>query len=203
MLIVPTIMCGGAGTRLWPASRDSMPKHLLPMLGGASTFPAHAAALQGRAGVRSAGHHHLRRLALPDRRSTGRHRHGGGHHPRAEPAGFRRCGGRGRPARGDPPRRCALPDLGGGSHDQRRGGLLRGCARGRPLRGQRPDHDAGHRADRARDRLWLHRAGRRHRGHAILHAEGVQGEAGGGCRGALHRRRLPVEQRQFPVQARP
>ena len=38
MLIVPTIMCGGAGTRLWPASRDSMPKHLLPMLGGPSTF---------------------------------------------------------------------------------------------------------------------------------------------------------------------
>jgi mannose-1-phosphate guanylyltransferase / mannose-6-phosphate isomerase len=38
MLIIPTIMCGGAGTRLWPASRESMPKHLLPMLGGLSTF---------------------------------------------------------------------------------------------------------------------------------------------------------------------
>ncbi len=38
MLIIPTIMCGGAGTRLWPASRDSLPKHLLPMLGGPSTF---------------------------------------------------------------------------------------------------------------------------------------------------------------------
>ncbi len=38
MQIIPTIMCGGAGTRLWPASRDSLPKHLLPMLGGPSTF---------------------------------------------------------------------------------------------------------------------------------------------------------------------
>lgn len=38
MIIVPTIMCGGAGTRLWPASRESMPKHLLPMMGGLSTF---------------------------------------------------------------------------------------------------------------------------------------------------------------------
>jgi mannose-1-phosphate guanylyltransferase / mannose-6-phosphate isomerase len=38
MLIIPTIMCGGAGTRLWPASRDSFPKHLLPLNGGLSTF---------------------------------------------------------------------------------------------------------------------------------------------------------------------
>jgi mannose-1-phosphate guanylyltransferase/mannose-6-phosphate isomerase len=38
MLIIPTIMCGGAGTRLWPASRESLPKHLLPMFGGLSTL---------------------------------------------------------------------------------------------------------------------------------------------------------------------
>lgn len=38
MQIIPTIMCGGAGTRLWPASRDSFPKHLLPLNGGPSTF---------------------------------------------------------------------------------------------------------------------------------------------------------------------
>jgi mannose-1-phosphate guanylyltransferase / mannose-6-phosphate isomerase len=37
-MIIPTIMCGGAGTRLWPASRDSMPKHLLPLFDGMSTF---------------------------------------------------------------------------------------------------------------------------------------------------------------------
>jgi mannose-1-phosphate guanylyltransferase / mannose-6-phosphate isomerase len=37
-MIIPTIMCGGAGTRLWPSSRDSMPKHLLPLFDGLSTF---------------------------------------------------------------------------------------------------------------------------------------------------------------------
>ncbi|WP_336489759.1 sugar phosphate nucleotidyltransferase, partial [Methylobacterium nigriterrae] len=25
-LIYPVILCGGSGTRLWPASRESMPK---------------------------------------------------------------------------------------------------------------------------------------------------------------------------------
>lgn len=32
-LIQPVILCGGAGTRLWPASRKSMPKQFLPLLG--------------------------------------------------------------------------------------------------------------------------------------------------------------------------
>jgi mannose-1-phosphate guanylyltransferase / mannose-6-phosphate isomerase len=36
--IVPVIMCGGAGTRLWPISRDSMPKQFVPLLGDQSTF---------------------------------------------------------------------------------------------------------------------------------------------------------------------
>jgi mannose-1-phosphate guanylyltransferase len=36
--IVPVIMCGGAGTRLWPVSRESMPKQFVPLLGEASTF---------------------------------------------------------------------------------------------------------------------------------------------------------------------
>ena len=36
--IIPVVMCGGAGTRLWPVSRDSMPKQFIPLLGGASTF---------------------------------------------------------------------------------------------------------------------------------------------------------------------
>ena len=36
--IVPVIMCGGAGTRLWPISRESMPKQFVPLIGGVSTF---------------------------------------------------------------------------------------------------------------------------------------------------------------------
>src|SRR3569623_2118572 len=36
--IVPLIMCGGAGTRLWPASRESRPKQFLSLFGDRSTF---------------------------------------------------------------------------------------------------------------------------------------------------------------------
>src|SRR5579872_5493889 len=37
-LIVPLIMCGGAGTRLWPASREGRPKQFLRLFGRYSTF---------------------------------------------------------------------------------------------------------------------------------------------------------------------
>jgi mannose-1-phosphate guanylyltransferase len=36
--IVPVIMCGGAGTRLWPISRESMPKQFVPLVGQETTF---------------------------------------------------------------------------------------------------------------------------------------------------------------------
>jgi mannose-1-phosphate guanylyltransferase/mannose-6-phosphate isomerase len=36
--IIPLIMCGGAGTRLWPASREGRPKQFLPLFGPLSTF---------------------------------------------------------------------------------------------------------------------------------------------------------------------
>lgn len=36
--IVPLIMCGGAGTRLWPASRERRPKQFLRLFGPRSTF---------------------------------------------------------------------------------------------------------------------------------------------------------------------
>lgn len=37
-LIRPVIMCGGSGTRLWPASREAYPKQFVPLLGSRSTF---------------------------------------------------------------------------------------------------------------------------------------------------------------------
>lgn len=37
-LIVPTILCGGSGSRLWPASRDSYPKQFLALTGQESLF---------------------------------------------------------------------------------------------------------------------------------------------------------------------
>jgi mannose-1-phosphate guanylyltransferase/mannose-6-phosphate isomerase len=36
--IIPLIMCGGAGTRLWPASREVYPKQFLTLFGPRSTF---------------------------------------------------------------------------------------------------------------------------------------------------------------------
>ncbi len=47
--IHPVILCGGAGTRLWPASRESMPKPFIPLLPGGSTFQATLARLAGAA----------------------------------------------------------------------------------------------------------------------------------------------------------
>ena len=37
-IIQPVIMCGGSGTRLWPASRESMPKQFIPLLQDLSSF---------------------------------------------------------------------------------------------------------------------------------------------------------------------
>lgn len=38
MALYPVIMCGGAGTRLWPASRPSRPKQFIPLAGDRSLF---------------------------------------------------------------------------------------------------------------------------------------------------------------------
>src|SRR5258708_1996629 len=47
--IIPVVMCGGAGTRLWPVSRESMPKQFAALIGQGSTF-----------------HHVLRRISDPE-----------------------------------------------------------------------------------------------------------------------------------------
>ena len=36
--ILPVIMCGGAGTRVWPESRETMPKQFIALMGPRSTF---------------------------------------------------------------------------------------------------------------------------------------------------------------------
>lgn len=38
--IVPVILCGGSGTRLWPRSRKAMPKPFLPLVGDKTLFEA-------------------------------------------------------------------------------------------------------------------------------------------------------------------
>lgn len=36
--IVPVILCGGSGTRLWPKSRAAKPKPFLPLVGESTLF---------------------------------------------------------------------------------------------------------------------------------------------------------------------
>src|SRR5262245_7822748 len=36
--IVPVLLAGGAGTRLWPVSRDALPKQFLPLVGERSSY---------------------------------------------------------------------------------------------------------------------------------------------------------------------
>jgi mannose-1-phosphate guanylyltransferase/mannose-6-phosphate isomerase len=40
MNIIPVILCGGSGTRLWPLSRKSLPKQFVPLIGGKSLLLA-------------------------------------------------------------------------------------------------------------------------------------------------------------------
>jgi mannose-1-phosphate guanylyltransferase / mannose-6-phosphate isomerase len=47
-LLLPVIMCGGAGTRMWPESRESLPKQFIPLLGERSTFQTTAAMFADR-----------------------------------------------------------------------------------------------------------------------------------------------------------
>lgn len=49
MAILPVILCGGSGTRLWPLSHQSYPKQFVPLFGGRSLLQitAESVALQG------------------------------------------------------------------------------------------------------------------------------------------------------------
>jgi mannose-1-phosphate guanylyltransferase / mannose-6-phosphate isomerase len=36
--VIPVVLCGGTGTRLWPVSREGLPKQFIPLIGDRSTF---------------------------------------------------------------------------------------------------------------------------------------------------------------------
>ena len=46
--IVPVILAGGAGMRLWPVSRESMPKQFVPLVGKRSLFQESVLRLKGQ-----------------------------------------------------------------------------------------------------------------------------------------------------------
>lgn len=46
-MILPVILCGGSGTRLWPMSREHYPKQLLPLLGERSMLQDTISRLEG------------------------------------------------------------------------------------------------------------------------------------------------------------
>ena len=48
--IIPVILCGGSGTRLWPRSRKSMPKPFLPLVGNTTMFTATVLRCDGQEG---------------------------------------------------------------------------------------------------------------------------------------------------------
>jgi mannose-1-phosphate guanylyltransferase/mannose-6-phosphate isomerase len=51
MEICPVILCGGSGTRLWPASRPDFPKQFIPLIGDLSSFQHAVLRLHNATGV--------------------------------------------------------------------------------------------------------------------------------------------------------
>ena len=45
--VIPVLLSGGSGTRLWPVSRKSFPKQFAPLVGEQSLFQASACRLSG------------------------------------------------------------------------------------------------------------------------------------------------------------
>ena len=173
--IVPVILAGGQGTRLWPLSRSARPKQFLPLTGTSQPVSGDAEARLRPVALQRANHHHQCRVPLHRRRAGA----GAGH--RRSPAS---CSNRW-PAT---PRRPSRPAAIFAAAAERRDAVIHVLASDAAIdaddgllavgrcrcrsRGGRQPRDLRHRADRPRDGLRLHRgrrgAGRRHaRGRAL------------------------------------
>ena len=51
--VLPVLLCGGSGTRLWPLSREAYPKQFLPLAGDVSLLQATCLRVQGLPGAES------------------------------------------------------------------------------------------------------------------------------------------------------
>ena len=71
-MIIPVIMSGGAGTRLWPLAREQRPKPLLPLVDGTSTFASTLARVSDAAlfgeplVVANVAHRHMLKAAIAE-----------------------------------------------------------------------------------------------------------------------------------------
>ena len=72
--IVPVILSGGSGTRLWPVSRESFPKQLWPLVSDRSLMQETALRAR-RPRLRAADRGLQRGAPVPDRRAVARGRH--------------------------------------------------------------------------------------------------------------------------------
>ena len=200
--IIPVIMCGGAGTRLWPVSRESMPKQFVPLVGQASTFQQVLARITDpelfarpivitKADFRFVVAEQLRECGIeadivlePMRRDSG---------PAVTVAAVLA-------AERD---RNALVLVLAADHVIRKPEAIprrlskRGVGRGRGA-----DRNLWHRAHRSRYELRLYPSRREAQRRIRARGRGLRREARCRHRRDLRRRWLPLEQRQFPVSCR-
>ncbi len=199
--LIPVLMCGGAGTRLWPVSRESMPKQFVPLVGERSTFQQTLQRVSDP-DVRKADRDHA--FGFPFRRggAVARDRHCGRHRAGTRTAQFRSCcccccctGSTARSRRHRPhPRRGPC---GAGS-----GGVPRGMSHSSNSSSSGAHRDLRHPPLRPRHQLRLHPPRREAQWRRGAGGRRVRGEAGRRNRGALCGGQLPVEQRQLHVPRR-
>ena len=201
--LIPVIMCGGAGTRLWPVSRESMPKQFVPLVGDRSTFQQTLDARRRSGPVRAADRHHQcatsassspsncassasrpiscssRCGAIPDRRSRSR--------PRSPRSAIRR-----RPCWCSPPTTSCASRM--------------NSARPAAARPQPPPNGLivtfGIKPTRPATNYGYIRPGAKLNGARDARGRCLRREAGRRDRVALRRRELSLEQRQLPVPRR-
>ena len=201
--IIPVIMCGGAGTRLWPVSRESMPKQFVPLIGQRSTFQQVLARISDpalfarpivitNADFRFVVAEQLRERGIeadivlepmPPRFRPGRR-------------GRRRACGRARSA--TPWCWCSRPTMSFASPKN----FTRACRSAAAAAAEGPHRDLRHRAHRPATSYGYIRPGSKLNGGCRARGRRLRREARRRDRRDLCRRQLSLEQRQLPVPRR-
>jgi mannose-6-phosphate isomerase-like protein (cupin superfamily) len=193
--IVPVIMCSGAGTRLWPVSRESMPKQFVLLIGPESTFQQVLARVSDPdlfarpIVITSADFRFVVAEQLRRTRGRGRHR------ARAHASRFRPAAAVAAVLAAERDRQALVLVLAADHVVQARrvprSLSARGCGRSRG-----PDRDLWHRAHLSVDELRLHPPRREAQRRAGVRGRSVRGKAGRRDRCRLRGGSLSLEQRR-------